>query len=54
MTTKKDKNSLTEQEKQVTPMPGETEPDEAFVKARLFANKEKVRLQNKSAGFKKR
>lgn len=38
---------LTEEEKQKRPMPGETSPKDAAVKARHFAAQEKAKLRNK-------
>ncbi|VAW88366.1 hypothetical protein MNBD_GAMMA17-1315, partial [hydrothermal vent metagenome] len=34
---------LSEQEKQTKPMPGETDPKDAFIKARMFASQAKAR-----------
>jgi len=36
---------LSEQEKQTKPMTGETDPKDAFIKARMFASQEKARLK---------
>jgi len=41
--TKNVKPPLSEQEKQTKPMPGETDPKDAFIKARMFANQAKAR-----------
>lgn len=43
-TATKNVRPLTEDEKQKQPMPGETSPKEAFIKARQFAVQEKSRL----------
>ena len=43
--TKSVKPVLTEQEKQTKPMPGETDPKDAFVKARMFANQAKAKMK---------
>lgn len=47
MMTKTTKNSrpLTEEEKQKQPLPGETSPKDAFMKARQFAAQEKAKLK---------
>lgn len=47
MKTTKNSERLTEQEKQKQPLPGETSPKEAFVKARQFAAQEKANLKNR-------
>jgi len=41
------KRPLTEEEKQIKPMPGEVSPKDAATKAREFAVKEKENLRNK-------
>ncbi len=45
--TKNVKRPLNEREKQINPMPGETDPKDAFIKARVFAKQAKAR-QKKS------
>lgn len=52
MTTKKNSPIPTEQEKQTKPMPGETDPKDAFIKARLFANLAKNKMKSGGAKFK--
>jgi hypothetical protein len=47
-TAKKTNRPLTEQEKQSRPMPGETSPAEAHMKARQFAQKVKSQMKNRS------
>jgi hypothetical protein len=38
MTTMNDDRTVTDRERQVEPLPGETDPKDAFIKARLFAS----------------
>lgn len=52
MMTKKNNSALTEKEKQTKPMPGETDPKDAFIKARLFANDVKSKMKVNGAKFK--
>lgn len=47
MKTQKSNQQLTEQEKQKEPLPGETSPENAFLKARQFAAQEKAKLKGK-------
>jgi len=42
---------LKEKDKQNKPMVGETSPDDAFTKARIFASQEAGRLKSKGAKF---
>jgi hypothetical protein len=37
---------MTEKEKQIKPLEGETSPEDAFIKARVFATIENLRLKN--------
>jgi hypothetical protein len=45
MRTVKNSRPLTEAEKQKQPLPGETSPKDAFIKARQFAAQEKAKLE---------
>jgi hypothetical protein len=44
---KKNNVPMLEEEKQTTPMPGEIDPKDAYIKAREFASKEKASLKRK-------
>lgn len=46
MKTTENSRPLTEEDKQKQPMPGETSPKDAFMKARQFATQEKTILKN--------
>lgn len=52
MTTKKNNPFPTKQEKQTKPMPEETDPKDAFIKARIFANLKKSKMKSNGAKFK--
>ncbi len=47
----KNAKPVTENDKQTKPMSGETAPEDAFAKARIFAHKEAQRLKSKGAKF---
>jgi hypothetical protein len=48
-TTKKINHPLTDREKQTQPLPGETSPAEAHIKARQFAQKIKAQINTKGS-----